>query len=195
MLIKKPDVLLDVDGILADFTKAALRLVFQVTGRQYSPNDVKTWDIFDSIPEAEAKTEVYKRMKAPGGCMGIPVYEGAREGMRELRKITNSVIAVTAPFSGSPTWVYEREMWLAEHFAIDRNDVISTDQKFRVHGDILAEDKVLTLESWHDYWVTSGRDPYCVAAFWARDGIDTNFLPRVETWQDLLHLVETFRRG
>ena len=101
----KPAVLLDVDGVLADFTLAALKLVQLLTGRHYEPSDVTTWEIFDSIPEPEARHEVYRILKDVGGCASIPVYPEAIDGVRELRKLAN-IIAVTSHFRGSPTWAH-----------------------------------------------------------------------------------------
>src|ERR1039458_10062200 len=130
--LMKPTVLLDIDGVIADFAGAALELVHQLTGKHYKPEAVTTWEVFDSIPEPQAKDEVYRILKAPGGCAGIPVYPEALAGIERLREIAQ-IVAVTSPFKGSPTWAHEREEWLSAHFGSAISYVISSGRKERVH--------------------------------------------------------------
>ena len=188
----KPTVLLDVDGILADFTTAALRVVHAKTGRMYKPSDVKTWDLFDSIPEPAAKAAVYAEMKEPGGCSSIPLYPEALEGIARLSQDAEIVI-VTSPWKGSDTWAGERERWLEEHFGAHISHVIHARQKERVHGDIFVDDKASHVNGWVKYWVDSGRDPACRGVLWQNNNgieeeVDARVL-RANGWSDILKLV------
>lgn len=145
----KPTVLLDVDGILADFITPALALVKRLTGATYEHDDISTWEIFDSMPEAESvKDMIYKQfMTQRGYCRSIPVYPCAKEGVRELQKVAD-VVVVTSPFWGSPTWMHERQEWLQEHFGIDKDDVIHARRKHRIMGDVFVDDKASHVVDW-----------------------------------------------
>ncbi len=185
-------VLMDVDGVLADFAVAALELVRQLTGKRYKPEDVTTWEVFDSIPEPQAKAEVYRIMKAPGGCTAIPVYPEARDGIERLREVAD-IIAVTSPFKGSPTWAHEREEWLTAHFGSAISYVISSRHKDRVHGDFLVDDKPEHVRDWLRYWRHAGRNPSAIPMLWrtyrtlnepVEDGIIS-----VSNWNEVYDLV------
>ena len=45
----RPRVLLDVDGVLADFLTPALAFVEKLTGKPYQEADMTTWDIFEVV--------------------------------------------------------------------------------------------------------------------------------------------------
>lgn len=149
---RKPKLNLDVDGVIADFAAAACQHLTTLTGKPHDPLAVTTWEVFDSFPDAVAhRAEVYRRMKGPGGCYAIPVVDGAKEAIAELREIAD-VTVVTAPFFGAPTWAYEREQWLGDHFGIHRDDIIHAEKKYLVHGDIMLDDKESHIVRWQSYW-------------------------------------------
>ena len=49
--MRKPRVLVDVDGVLADFLTPAFKIIEKLTGRLYRPEEIKQWDIFETIGE------------------------------------------------------------------------------------------------------------------------------------------------
>jgi 5'(3')-deoxyribonucleotidase len=165
----KPTVLLDVDGILANFTLAAVSLVNEITGKKYKPSDITTWEVFDSIP----------------------VYEGAVEGVKKLKELAD-IICVTSPFNGSPTWAHERELWLERHFGADISYVIHTRHKERIHGDIFIDDKYEHVRSWFDYWLSQNND-YVIPVLWQTDRtINTEVVEGVTVatnWNQVVQLV------
>jgi len=188
----KPTVLLDCDGVLADFTSATLKLVLKVTGRHYEPDDIKTWEIFDSLPEKEAKDEVYGILKAPGGCTSIPVYPDAHDAIRRLRELA-TIIIVTSPFTSSPTWMHERQLWLEHHFGDGIHSVIHAKHKDHVHGDFFIDDKPSHIKEWLDYWVRSGRDSKVVGMVWRTprahyDEVDP-LAVQVDDWESALSTI------
>jgi len=196
--------LLDVDGVLAHFVQAALDAIQKVEfydgddirfGRTFDPTIVTTWELHDSLPEPErsARDEVYRRMKARGGCLAIPVYDGAKEGFARLREIVDVTI-LTSPFNGSETWMHEREKWLEQHFGIHHRDIIHADKKFRVHGDVFIDDKPSHLHAWSDYWIGMGRDKTVRPVLWdsprSADEIIGAGVFRVKSWDELIELLK-----
>jgi 5'(3')-deoxyribonucleotidase len=191
----RPTVLLDCDEVLADFTAVTLDIVHEITNHRYYRKDIHTWEIFDSLPLEPlwVKQAAYRRLKSPGGCVGMPLCKGAGDAVEMLSKIANLVV-VTHPFEGSETWAHERELWLDKHFGRAIDGVIHTKDKARVHGDLFVDDKPRNVTSWLDYWVRSNRDRGCTGIHWengrtiseARDPLCIS----TSNWRDVEDLVK-----
>jgi 5'(3')-deoxyribonucleotidase len=152
----KPRVLFDIDGVFADFITPCLQTVFEHTGKRFTHDDVQYWDIMKSLAiEPDMARAIYKAMEKPGLCLGIPVYEGAREGVERVREFAE-VWAVTSPFGGEH-WMHERDQWLVEKMGFHKDDVlhVRSKRKHGVFGDILVEDKTETLVTWANAWPKS----------------------------------------
>jgi len=145
-------ILVDVDGVLADFTGIVLGLVGEMTGKTFTAADVKTWEIFESLQvEPDVRERVYRVMRASGGCSRIVPYEGAAEGLGLLRQVAD-VVFVTSPFKDAPSWTWEREQWLEKHFGVDRRLVIHARDKSHVCGDGILDDNPEHLGMWGKAW-------------------------------------------
>ena len=145
----RPIVLLDVDGVIADFTNTVRRTVAEVGYVLPTPTE---WNFTLSFP-AEVADHYLDRASQPGWCAGIDPYPGAERFVAELRTL-GDVVAVTAPLGCCPTWESERREWLR---CRGIHDVVSTRRKDLVYGDVLIEDKVENLRAWYD---RSQRDAY-----------------------------------
>lgn len=179
---RKPTVLLDCDGPLADFVGAALEIVFEETGKRYVPEDIKTWEIFDSIEDRAVGDRVYAKLKAKGGCYGIAVHEHAAEAVSELKKHAD-VVVLTSPFFGAETWVYEREKWLSDHLGVKPAEIIHARDKFHVAGDFLIDDKPSHIREWQ------ARFPDGEGLLWTMSHNQDVDLQRVHSWREVLELV------
>jgi 5'(3')-deoxyribonucleotidase len=149
---KRRRVLLDIDGLFANFIAGALPHVKLVTGRDHHHDEVDQWLIEKALKlDNEQTTQLYKAVASPSWCRQLPAYEGAREGLEEIRRHAD-VWAVTQPYP-SPTWAYERDQWLVEDFGFDINDVqhVRSKAKHAVDGDIFGEDKTSTLVEWQEW--------------------------------------------
>lgn len=138
-------ILLDVDGVLADFVQPVLDYAKTLTGRTYTHEDVTQWDIAAAIgvgPELWAVT------KKPGFCEALAVIPGSQEMVKQLQAIGDVYIA-TSPTS-SLTWAGERATWLRRHFDIPQKKIISTHAKYAISGHFLIDDKAANLMNWED---------------------------------------------
>lgn len=146
----RPRILLDVDGVLADFVSAYLDIVERVTGRRYQPHDVTSFDIGESLGLARAESAACKRALGNSPCVArtLGIYPGAREGVRRLNEIAD-VYIVTSPWNSNPTWTHDREWWLHEHFRIPHSRIVHTSAKHLCRGDFLVDDRTETLRQWH----------------------------------------------
>lgn len=193
--MSKPILLLDVDGVLANFVDATLTALKHIAMNhvlqpRYTHDDITTWGIFDSLSEHEhLRDATYNELKRPGGCLSIPVYPGAQAAVETLKELVD-IVVVTSPFKGSETWVHERELWLEKHFGISHRDVIHTGRKELVDGDIFVDDKV-------DHVVKWAKDhPTKWALLWAQRYNEKGALERqtnvrrVKGWEELIESVK-----
>lgn len=149
----KPRILLDVDGIFADFVTPCLDAIHAHTGKRFNHDDLTSWDIMESCDiDLETSKAIYKSMQVPGLCKSLPAYPGAREGVDSLREWAD-VWAVTSPFGGDH-WMHERDAWLVENMGFVKYDVLHVrgERKHGVFGDAFVEDKTSTLLEWHKAW-------------------------------------------
>lgn len=173
---------IDCDGVLANFTKGALSAYKVITGRTIDPNSLKHW-LFTSHLEfetAEQKELFHRALKAPGFAMSLEPLPGAKDAMKELRIIAD-VHVVTSPLSGSPTWAYERELWLSMHFGLPKSRIHHSEAKFVFSANIFVDDKPEHVREWSDY------NPNGAAFLWDTpvNRQDTD-LERLSSWEDLL---------
>jgi 5'(3')-deoxyribonucleotidase len=147
----KPTCLIDVDGVLANFVGAALKILKEKSGIHVEHDQITVWDLYSCLPEKAQQYVPYIEwlLKARGGCLSMSPYEGAQEGFKKLEEIAEVVI-VTSPYPGSETWHSERERWLEKHFGVAGHRVIHTHQKQRVSGDFLIDDKTSHITKWAD---------------------------------------------
>lgn len=144
----RPRILLDVDGVLADFVTAFLAVVRFQLGRDHVPEDVTQFNLASSLGLSKLEfDQCAEIVSASGFCRTLSVYPGATDGVAALHRIAD-VYIVTSPWNSNRTWTYDREQWLAEHFGIPHSRVVHTSAKHLVRGDVLVDDKTETLHTW-----------------------------------------------
>lgn len=186
--MKRPRVLLDVDGVLADFLEASLTVIKNLSGKTYTIDDFKTWDLFETVPRA-FEQPFYDAVNRPGWCRALQVYPGAIEGVRALRQVSDLYV-VTSPLNHVPTWTHEREAWLHEHFGIPHKQVVHTSAKYLCLGDLLIDDRPANIEKWE------AEHPNGRGLLWDQPyNHGSNAGIRVKDWNDVQKFVEYERRG
>ena len=178
----RPRVLLDVDGVLADFLTPALAFVKGVTGKTYQAADMTTWDIFEIIGK-EWEQPFFEACNRPGFAASLDVYPGAQEGVARLQEVAE-VYIVTSPLNHNPTWTHEREGWLLRHFGIPSNRVVHTSAKYLCVGDALVDDRPLNIRRWNEEHPT-GAGLLWDASWNRSDKVGV----RVRGWSELVNLV------
>lgn len=140
----RPVILLDTDGIIANFLGAVFRLAQGTCGGTYRLEDVVSWNFMEVFPK-EHHPAILKGISGEGFCLDIPEADGAREGVRRLSEL-GDVWLPTSPWK-SPYWMWERQLWL-ERFGIDSNRVMHVKDKTLIGGDVLIEDNLDNAEAW-----------------------------------------------
>lgn len=157
----RPTVLLDVDGVICNFTKLYIRAAKRagVLTNSFDENwHPSTWDIGDALElTADGRAAVHKSLCKEGAATyGIEAYEGAIDGVKAVMAIAD-VYFPTASFEMSPTWEHDRRIWFYEHISREASRrLIFTQHKHLICGDVFVDDKVENLTSWKSRW--SGGD-------------------------------------
>lgn len=188
----KPVVLLDIDGVAANFIAGCLPIVKEITGREHAHDDVNQWLVEKALGLDEHETkELYDRIVQPGWVRALPAYEGVKEGIARIREFAE-VHPVTAHFWSCSHWVYEREAWILEHLGIPAADVIHTHAKHRVTGDVLVEDKPTTIVKWLEHHPKGigvlMRRPYNEGADLPDDSTRVKDFPHLVRWLEAYFL-------
>lgn len=150
--------LLDVDGVIADFLLATETYMLFKHGLKPAAPCV-AWDILEMpwIDAATGRQQSATGVKAcifgiwdsAGFCSSIPAYEGAVDQVKQLAEAFD-VYFVTSPMVTSKTWVYERSQWLVRHFGPELGKrVVHTHYKELVAGSALIDDKPQHVVDWH----------------------------------------------
>lgn len=178
----RPRILLDVDGVLADFLTPALDVIERLTGKAYCAADITTWDIF-AVVGKEWERPFFEACNQPGFAASLAVYPGAQEGVARLREVAE-VYIVTSPMNHNPTWTHEREAWLWGHFQIPSNRIVHTSAKHLCVGDALIDDRPLNIERWNE------EHPTGAGLLWDAPWNRTDKVGvRVRGWSEIVNLV------
>jgi 5'(3')-deoxyribonucleotidase len=190
--VRRPTVLVDVDGVLADFQNAVLQLVNYEVGGAHEPADVTEWSIKNALGLTDAQWSwVCDRIELPGFAFHLEPYPGAVEAVLKLAKCSE-VYFVTSPWASSVTWTHDRTQWLRKYFGKTLGPrVIHTAHKSLVAGDVLIEDKMSNAAEWGRAGEAVSWQGDRFAVLWDRpynrDG-DRRGLHVVESWDEVFGL-------
>lgn len=182
-MIKSRRVLLDVDGVLANFHEPALK-VAQSVGVLH-PEATHEWDIFRHY-DRKSTDKIYDILRGEGWCASLEPYEGAQMGVLMLSSVAD-VYFVTAPMAGRH-WPYERAEWLRKHFGAGNHNIIQTHAKHVCTGDVFVDDKPAHVEDWMSH------NPQGTALLWDQPyNQRSHYLPRVDAWEQVVDAVRGIR--
>lgn len=183
--------LLDCDGVMADFTGALLPHIACLLDRRDNPptdDEITEFDIAAAFGLPPAL--VYEPVGLAGFCRNLEPYPGAAEGIEVLRKRGVEVRACTTPFD-SDHWSRERERWLVEKMGFDRKHIIQVHEKEICAGAALIDDKTSTLVKWQAEY-PSARAIQFVRPWNKRDAWEGS---RVADWPSLVTTVLGLKRA
>lgn len=181
----KPRILLDVDGIIADFAGAAAKLMSSVSGRVITPADIIHWEVTNVLEEQHMRDYCKEEIKKPGFCTSLEVYEGALESVAEIQSLSE-VFYVTAPMHTNPTWMPERVAWLEKVLGADPKHIIFAYKKHVVVGEMLVDDSPDNIRDWLEH------NPSGVGLLWTRpyNAAQGDQFERVSSWSQVLDEVK-----
>ncbi len=159
--VRRPRILLDVDGPLTRGYVVAVCDLLSTRGICKIPADATDWDVCKSFGVDDATRRwVHEEMKNFGVAEKFNPRHGAREFVDGLREWAD-VYACTAPLAGALTWAGERERWLKLYLDIPPKMIVQAEDKHLVAGDALVDDKPSNIVAWHEEW------PARLAVMWS----------------------------
>ncbi len=180
--------LLDVDGVLADFTSEAINFLNE-NGVAKTYEDVTRWDIFEGDTELEDKfKETYA--SRPGFCYNLQPLDGAVDFVRRARK-NYDITILTTPYD-VPNWYEERKDWVVDVLGLSRTCITYTHHKEYVEGDVFVEDKFENAARWCKHWAGRRRClPVLVDRPWNRHKTQEGVM-RVHDWKELADYLQEY---
>ena len=136
-------ILLDVDGVIADFTGAYIEIYKRMGGRVPGTWAWDTWDAMDRLPDQMVAKAVWDHPD----LFSVPVlYWGARKQIAHIHDRHDLFFATALPHRH----VEARSNWFKSQlpFIHRKNQIVFTPQKYLVKGDVLVEDNTEYLAAW-----------------------------------------------
>ncbi len=175
--MRKPVILVDVDGVLANFVGGVLQTL-KLFGFKKTVDQITDLDLSKCLSKAEF-TALESVIHKPGWCTTLEWYPLAKVFLEVLKDI-GEVYAVTAPFQAH-TWCGERLDWLSHYIPKER--VIFTSAKHLIEGDFLIEDSPGNLINWQ----RPKRTGVLINRPWNQHGWDR---ARVQTFVDAVIFIQ-----
>lgn len=185
-------ILLDCDGILADFHKMYLPIVNQFTGISLKEEDITSFDVLKHIGKEKYDQIIRNYIQSNQCCLKIPVIEGAKEAVKELQKL-GEVVIVTSPMS-TATWCFERTQWLRDHFDISKSKIVFAKNKHYVTGNIFVDDCTDNCEKWRKH--NDGYPPFLWDRPWNRKDRKDNkgYYEVVDNWEYVIERTKEIKQ-
>lgn len=183
--------LLDVDSVFGNIVQVFISAIMAAGIRKMDPGWLpKQFDIATELGFTKDEEErMYKMLQAPGVANMMHPYPGAVEKVKSLANIAD-VYFVTTPMQGSPTWTYDRGLWLTRLFGDELGAKwVYTKYKFVVFGDILVDDKAENCYEFEKAW------PGSIALRWKPKGREVaKGLKNVDSWDMVRLYVEQYAK-
>lgn len=184
---EKIRVLLDVDGVIADYAALHVHAVIAAGVRnipaEWRPSQ---WDINKELRLTGSETaRVQRLIAAPHVATTLAPFPGAVEAVKRIAAMSD-VYFVTTPTPDSPTWGFDRTEWLKEKFGKELGEkVVLTAHKYLIPAAYLVDDKVENCRTW-EAW-----NPGCIALRWCVVGMPLEKdLINVTDWASVERFVE-----
>jgi 5'-nucleotidase len=136
-------VLVDQDGVLADFDGEFLRR-WRDNNPEYAflpLSERSNFYIYQDYPN-ELMQEVELIYNSPGFIASLPPIPGGLESIIEMKKAGYNVKICTAQIPGNHVCLIEKQDWIARNLGEKwLEDLIISNDKTLIYGDILIDDK------------------------------------------------------
>ncbi|UOF92533.1 hypothetical protein LSG31_10445 [Fodinisporobacter ferrooxydans] len=129
--------LLDLDDVCACHNERWVERFYEKTGILLDREEWSSWDLHEVYSESITKS-LYEILQEPGFFRYLQPKSGCVEGVRTLYEVGFEIVFVTA---SPPTALYEKYEWIEEYFPfISKSNIVLTQRKDLVYGDILVDD-------------------------------------------------------
>lgn len=141
-------ILVDIDNTITNMNHIWLKYINNEYKTSYKYSDITHWGFFNEL-EAQGK-DVFSFLHIPQFWKDITVYPNAVFALEHWAKRGHQVYLATASDIFSPSFHIKMEQTLkpfSSHL-INQNNIIVTNNKELINGDVLIDDKLETIEKW-----------------------------------------------
>jgi len=135
--------ILDVDGVVADFVGHVLRSV----GSSRDPAEVDEYDIFKFLT-TEQQEEARRLLSTSEFWLSMPLMPGALEGVRTFQLKGHEIVWATTPWEDCREWDWARRTWIKQHFSARDQDIVTIHEKQWLTGEFLVDDRPESVLAW-----------------------------------------------
>lgn len=144
--MKKLIILVDLDSTVADLCTPWYDVYNRRFGDDLCMERVTDWD---TSKFAKHGLAIFGVLSDPGLFLNLKPLPGALEACKALAEDGHRLIVVSAVPAGSVTGGYEKKQWVWHNMPfINRKDVIITDAKDVIEGDVLIDDGPHNIIAW-----------------------------------------------
>lgn len=170
----KQQLLVDMDGVLADVYAQFIKLTFEESGVKPSLEDLI------GKSESEAFNNADKYVRSKGFFRNAPTIEGSIEGLKYLNEKYKVLIVSSA--TEYPNSLEEKLYWLNEHYPfITWEQMIFCGKKDSIMGDIMLDDHLKNLDYFKGKTVLFTQ-PHNM-------NVTTDRHIRANSWEDVLRIL------
>lgn len=191
----KNRLLLDCDGVLADWMTAVNDVIERATGRRISPQECGGWLKLSNLGFSPTERKyIEHELNAPGFVEELAPLPGAVEGVQRVVEATGCHLSIVTAHWDSPTWMYERKKWLKKWgFLKEGRGMVATREKWLVAPGLLVDDKIQNVLDYNAKSVGGH------AVLWQTDfnAVDParKFTQQVGSWDEVLKELQEYVRN
>lgn len=146
----KLDILIDVDGVVSnlhDYIIGELALNYNFNLKPYDFSRIGSSKILPN----DKRDFIIGILNKAGFAKKLAVLPGSQEAILNLKNMGHRIVWVSGKWHTSPSWANDRDWWLKEMFDASSSDIIYTDQRWRLNGDVFIDDSSDKLKKWSIY--------------------------------------------
>lgn len=148
----RPIVLVDMDGVLADFSGAVIRHIQQLHPDITIPTLAK-FRVHHNFEEKSIQREIIDYITSETFFRNLPLIDGALAGWQRIIDLGYSPRVCSAPIRANPWSEQEKRTWLAEHLNADvAASAIIDRNKYLHNGIALIDDRTDLLHADQAPW-------------------------------------------
>lgn len=140
-MTRKALILVDMDGVLADFDGRALEVCAE-NGIELDIDHISEATfryLTDHVPDKGQRNKLRRIIDTTPYFADLPVIDGAVDGMRELMSRAE-VWVCSKPLDANETCASDKVSWIKRHFPKCHGKLILAPDKSLVQGDVLLDD-------------------------------------------------------
>lgn len=141
--MSKPIVLVDMDGVLADFTKQLLDELAQNMPEIEIPDELSLYRINDNFSHPKVHQTMHQIIASPGFFRRLDPIEGAIDGWQKLIDLGYYPRICSSPLKDNPGCENEKRSWLEYYIGeAAAEDAIIDSRKYLYSGFALIDDRI-----------------------------------------------------